>query len=438
MSLFFCQDNILMEFPICRLKVKELREIAKQMGLEHKGLKKCQLILLLERNGANESPASDEEEFPDVEIERPASDEEEFPDVEFEEPQKKQLRFGENKLDFIPSSKTKGRKSIGTRTKRTLTEEQIKSFIPRKIRNQLEELERMGKEDINIKPVEKPKPQLKPKQNDTMERFNQLKQLEKNQLIDIIWKMMDDRGMEKTEGKLSYRYSTNSIGERFLEKLNLNTYTKLGLKSLRKIDIIFEILKLEEYDVRYTEYSRTIGGIDINELDKDNPNAKIKYQPKPKPKIIKQTQFQVKKAVEEEYEKVKKQIKENPEDYDEIMEYYISQWNDFERMKEEDNDEFVKYVEKNPLEYEKVKYIFSKKDILLPKQKQPKQKQQQPKNKMKQIKIKDIKEFNKRRARSNPSFKYIYDMLNDDGVYDTTDDRASYVVETLIDKGIIE
>ena len=57
---------------------------------------------------------------------------------------------------------------------------------------------------------------------------------------------------------------------------------------------------------------------------------------------------------------------------------------------------------------------------------------------MKQIKIKDKKEFDKKRAKSNPSFKYIYDMLNDDGVYDTTDDRASYVVESLKDYGIIE
>lgn len=474
-----------MEFPICRLKVKELKAIAKEMGLAHKGLKKCQLILLLERNGANQ----EEPDELDISAFEKEESELEFPDVEIIRPQKKQLRFGETKLDFIPESKTKGRKSSGTRTTRTLTEEEIKTFTPKRLRKNIIKLEEAIPQDFpqknvklrtniikleeaipkdflqkNVRPIsrkdreaeeeleffdveiEKPKPQLKLKKNDTMERFNQLYQLEKKQLLDIIWKMMDDRGMKKTEGHTRYRQSINSMGEPFLEKITTNTHTKLKLKSFRIIEIIFEILKLEGYDIGYSEYGETIGGINIEELDKDNPHKKIKYKPKQqpqsKPKQNKPTESQIKKAVEEEYEKVKKQIKENPEDYDDIMDYYVESWKIYENIKNEDYDEFVKDVNKNIIEYEKVKYIFSKKDTLLPKQKkqlkqQQQTKQQQPVNKMKQIKIKDKKEFDKKRARSNPSFKYIYDMLNDDGVYDTTDDRASYVVESLKEYGII-
>jgi len=132
MPLFFYQDNISMEFPICRLTVKELREIAKKMGLAHKGLKKCQLILLLERNGANQQEP-EELEFPDVEVEYP--DEVEYSDVEVEYPDvvTQRLRFGDTKKDIIPYSKTKGRKSRGTKSTRTLTEEDLKNFIPRNV-----------------------------------------------------------------------------------------------------------------------------------------------------------------------------------------------------------------------------------------------------------------------------------------------------------------
>ncbi len=121
-----------MEFPICRLTVKELREIAKKMGLAHKGLKKCQLILLLERNGANQQEP-EELEFPDVEVEYP--DELDFSDVEDEYPDvvTQRLRFGDTKKDMIPYSKTKGKKSRGTKSTRTLTEEDLKNFIPRNV-----------------------------------------------------------------------------------------------------------------------------------------------------------------------------------------------------------------------------------------------------------------------------------------------------------------
>ena len=133
MSLFFYQDNISMEFPICRLKVKELREIAKKMGLAHKGLKKCQLILLLERNGANQQEP-EELEFPDVEVEEP----EEYYDVEVEYPDvvTQRLRFGDTKKATISDSdfsETKGRKSRGTKSTRTLTEEDLKNFVPRNV-----------------------------------------------------------------------------------------------------------------------------------------------------------------------------------------------------------------------------------------------------------------------------------------------------------------
>lgn len=634
MPLFFCQDNISMEFPICRLKVKELKAIAKEMGLAHKGLKKCQLILLLERNGANQEGSDAELEFSDVEIERP--DEEEFYDVEIERPQKKQLRFGETKLDFIPSSKTKGRKSSGTRTTRTLTEEEINSFIPRKIRNQLEELERMSKEDINIKPVKKnnqivkyiPKSKITdisiPQSNVNIYELleinpnSSLKEIKsayrKKALLyhpDRYLNLEDKNKAKKIfqnindvlQNFLEYYIDLSNIKDYLLTKKELDfvnslpTYTdresnlnemsikilkeilmEKGIKNikknLKKSDLIDEILKIEKitpgrkygeiYKKKYvktsnkatlsednecayillemtyytfvprykdkigtTRYESSLTLIDryikgelkiddeqqqknfndtieklkdmkmklekLKECEKKyypnnykkffgeeedelefsdveiekpfeyfkldesipqyfpltnklvRPITRPKPKPKPQLKINKQTQSvsQIKKAVEEEYEKVKKQIKENPEDYDDIMDYYIESWKDYENIKKDDRDEFMKDINKNRIEYEKVKYIFSKKDALLPKQKkQPKQqqqtKQQQPVNKIKQIVIKNKKEFDKKRARSNPSFKYIYDMLNDDGVYDTTDDIASYVVESLKEYGIIE
>jgi curved DNA-binding protein CbpA len=133
MLLFFYQDNISMEFPICRLTVKELREIAKKMGLAHKGLKKCQLILLLERNGANQQ---EPEEFEPTEFEFVEPEEFEPTEFEFERKPTKRLQFGDTKRAIISDSdftETKGRKSRGTKTTRTLSEEDLKNFVPRRV-----------------------------------------------------------------------------------------------------------------------------------------------------------------------------------------------------------------------------------------------------------------------------------------------------------------
>jgi curved DNA-binding protein CbpA len=123
---------------ICKLSVKELQAKAKSLGLATKGLKKCQLILLIERN-------KDEEEFSDVEFEEY---EEEYPDAIIQ-----RLRFGDTKRATIPYSETKGKKSEITKTTRTLSKEDLKNFVPRYVlKKQAKEQRRMTMEDVNVNP----------------------------------------------------------------------------------------------------------------------------------------------------------------------------------------------------------------------------------------------------------------------------------------------
>ena len=134
-----------MDIGFCKKPVKELREIAKQMGLSTTGLKKCEILLLIERNSFIEEepeinfprkkvsvieqlePEEQEIHFKRMKvIKKPEEQEEEF-EINF--PRKKRqtkVRFGENQiLEFIPHKKTKGKPVKPKVTVRKLSEEEL-------------------------------------------------------------------------------------------------------------------------------------------------------------------------------------------------------------------------------------------------------------------------------------------------------------------------
>lgn len=163
-----------MSTDLCEMKVVELRNLAKKKNIdirdENQKLKnKCRLIIDIIKTPEMSRQDEDEVDFSEVEFERPKKqkknkksapkkndeDEIDFGEVEFERSKPKKVSFDSKNDTKIVKTEYDSGKGIRRKsnTRRPITEEQIKTFIPRKARQkerQRLETQFMGQEDVRI------------------------------------------------------------------------------------------------------------------------------------------------------------------------------------------------------------------------------------------------------------------------------------------------
>lgn len=127
-----------MSDDLCDMKIKDLRNLAKKKNIEVRDSKgklknKCKLIIEIIKkkySGMND----DEMDLTDFTIETPQPEEMDLTNFTIERPQQKNLRFGKTTEKTIETENKSGKKNKNTSlTRRTLSEKEIKNFIPSKI-----------------------------------------------------------------------------------------------------------------------------------------------------------------------------------------------------------------------------------------------------------------------------------------------------------------
>lgn len=127
-----------MSDDLCDMKIKDLRNLAKKKNIEVRDSKgklknKCKLIIEIIKkkySGMND----DEMDLTDFTIETPQPEEMDLTNFTVERPQQKNLRFGKTTEKTIETENKSGKKNKNTSlTRRTLSEKEIKNFIPSKI-----------------------------------------------------------------------------------------------------------------------------------------------------------------------------------------------------------------------------------------------------------------------------------------------------------------
>lgn len=129
-----------MSDDLCDMKIKDLRNLAKKRNIEVRDSKgklknKCKLIIEIIKkkySGMND----DEMDLTDFTIETPQPEEMDLTDFTIERPRPitKATRFGNTTEKTIETENKSGKKNKNTsRTRRTLSEKEIKNFIPSKI-----------------------------------------------------------------------------------------------------------------------------------------------------------------------------------------------------------------------------------------------------------------------------------------------------------------
>lgn len=466
-----------MDIGFCKKPVKELREIAKQMGLSTTGLKKCEILLLIERN-------SFIEEEPEINFPRKKVSVKEQLEPEEQEIHFKRMKVIKKNEEEEPEinfpRKKKPIESVEPVDLEKIKRELAIKKYHQELQSQQREIDSMYSEDkytlIKKKKELAERERIK-KQWDSIKDFNIFDILSEDAIfptkLETILRSSNAlsyyqyemgyelneynrRTKKLTENQIKFALSTRNLqpSNMFINDEEFDEYMvelailyhsfdelrrsgdyKLAIQEYKKINkILVEMEKMQDKKIkRQSEESRLMGqeDVDFKDIKKETfgEENRLMGMEDSDAKDIKKVRFG-KKIIEFIPYKKNKQMKKLIEKSRTVRPLTEKQIKKFVPRRQRKDRLLMEQEDVNVFEPEpEPKISFKRKP-------KPTVQERVVQTNFVPITIKNKKEFEQKRSRSNPAFKYIYDMLSK-GLYDPTDENSVYIVETLMEYDIV-